>query len=204
MDYGGAVKALPLLTAGILFMLSQSSPDPAALLEQLRDKVIARLPPLGYACVATMDRSFLSSSAPSIAPKSCEQISMDRRNMRIRFQLEKTDRLRLQATVTTDGELYSWTPGPASRNLDEVVNSGDIATGSLAAHLDAILASPLVRFRLLVQNADNLEFGFRIPIGASGYLVKAGEEWRETGYAGSLAVDPASLELKRVTIDTEN
>ncbi len=154
------MRALPDLAAGILLMLFQSSPDPVALLEQVRDRVIAHVPPVGYSCVATLDRSFLSPSAPSITPKSCEQISMDIRKNRIRFQLEKTDRLRLQLTVTTEGEIYSWTPGPPSRHLDEVVASGDIGTVPLGAHLDAILANPPFVFASSFKTPTNLNLDF--------------------------------------------
>ena len=197
------MKALAVLPAVVVVMLSQSSPDPVDQLEQVRDKVIARVPPVGYSCVATMDRRFRSASTLSLTRKSCEEISRDRRDNRIRFQLDRTDRLRLREVVTTDSEIYSWTPGPASPNLDEVIHSGDINTGPLAAHLHAILANPLVRFHLIVQNADNLEFGFRVPFEASRYLVQSGTGWRQSGYVGSLSIDPTALELKRLTIDTE-
>ncbi len=108
--------------------------------------------------------------------------------------------------VSSGGEIYSWTgPSGLSRNVDEVVHSGDIGTGALAAHLDAVFANPLVRFRLLSQSNQNLEFGFRVPVEASSYLAKAGAQWRETGYDGSLAIDPASLDSRKtLTVELTN
>lgn len=106
--------------------------------------------------------------------------------------------------LTSGGEVYTW-PGPGgySRDVEEVLQSFDIGAGALAAHLDSVFANPLVRFRLLRQDSGTLEFGFRVPLEASKFLVKANDQWRETGYAGSLAIDPAALELKSLAIDTE-
>jgi hypothetical protein len=203
MDNGCAMKVLGLGVAVMMLLNAQSSSDPADVLEQVRDKVIARLPPLGYTCIATIDRSYFRRQTPPVTPRSCEQISADRKKG-TELQLDKTDRLRLKVVLTSGGEIYSWTgPGVFSRSVEEVLQPGDIGTGALGAHLDAIFANPLVRFRLLSHNGKNLEFGFRVPAGASSYLVKAGAQWLETGYEGSLAIEPASLELKRVTIETD-
>ncbi len=197
------MKVLGLGVAVMMLLNAQSPSDPADVLEQMRDKVIPRLPPLGYACIATIDRSYFRRHLPLATPRSCEQISADRKKG-TKLQLEKTDRLRLKVVLTSGGEIYSWTgPGSFSRNVEQVVQSGDIGTGALGAHLGAVFANPLVRFRLLRQNGKNLEFGFRVPAGASSYLIKAGSEWRETGYEGTLSIDPASLELKRLTIETD-
>ncbi len=203
MENGGALKVLRLFAFSVALMRAQSLPDPADLLEQLRDKVIARVPPIGYTCIATIDRSFRSLPAPPVIPKSCEQISADRKKKRTQLQLDKTDRLRLQVTVTNQGEIFAWTGTRPSFDLEQIVNASDLGTGPLAVHLDAILANPLVLFHLLGQSATNLEFGFRVPMEASSYLVKAGAQWRETGYFGSLTIDPVALELKRVTVETE-
>jgi hypothetical protein len=204
MDNGCAVKVLGLGAAAMMLLNAQSSPDPADLLEQARDKVIARLPPMGYACTATIDRSYFSRHAPQLLPQACEKISADRRKSRNATKLEKTDRLRLKVELTRGGEIYSWTgPGGFSRKVEELVQSGHIGTGALGAQLNAIFANPLVRFRLLGQDGKNFEFGFRVPVEASTYVAKAGAQWREMGYEGSLVIDPASLELKRLTIKTD-
>lgn len=205
MDNGRAVKILGLGVAGIMLLLSaQSSTDPADLLEQARDKLIARVPPLGYACTATIDRSYFRRQAPQLIPQACEQMSADRKKTQNELELQKTDRLRLQVELTTVGEIYSWTgPGGFRRKVDELVQPGNIGTGELGGHLKAIFTNPVVRFRLLGQNGKNFEFGFRVPVEASRYVVKAGTKWSEMGYDGSLMIDTESLELKRVTIETD-
>ena len=198
------MKVLGLGVAGMLLLNGQSSTDPADLLEQARDKLIARVPPLGYACTVTIDRSYFRRQAPQLIPQSCEKISADRKKIRNKLKPEKTDRLRLKVELMSGGEIYSWTgPGGFSRSVEEVLQSGHIGTGVLGAHLSEIFANPLVRFRLLGQNDKDLEFGFRVPVEASSYVVKTGAQWSVMGYDGSLVMDPESPELKRVTIHTD-
>jgi len=106
--------------------------------------------------------------------------------------------------VTRGAEIYSWTgPGSFSCNVDEVLQAGHIGTGVLGAHLGAVFGNPLVRFRFLDQKDKNLEFSFRVPVEASTYIIKADSQWGATGYDGSLAIDAGSLELKRMTIQSE-
>jgi hypothetical protein len=189
---------------GLVLLNAQSSPDPADILEQARDKLIPKLPPVGYTCVATIDRSYFVRQHPPVTSRSCERISQDRKNGRLKLQLDMTDRLRLQVIVTRGAEIYSWThPAGFSRHVDEVLESGHIGTGVLGAHLDAVFSNPLVKFRFLDQNDGLLQFSFRVPVEASTYMIKAGFQWRETGYDGSLAIDADSLGLKRITIQSE-
>jgi hypothetical protein len=194
-----------LAFAGIMLLNAQAPPDPADLLEQARDKVIARLPPVGYACLATINRSYYRRSMMPVTQQSCDAISAERkRKTRSKLSLYETDRLRLRVFRTSEGESFAW-PGPGgfSRNIEEVVQSGHFGTGELGAHLGAIFENPQVRFRLLSEDGKNSEFGFRVPLEVSRYLIKTGNEWHETAYDRTLMIDPASLELKRLTIDTE-
>jgi hypothetical protein len=80
-----------------VFLSAQIAPDPADLLEQARDKTIERLPPIGYTCTATINRSYFVPDRPPSAAKSCEQIVRDwEKQARYKLKLDKTDRLRLQ------------------------------------------------------------------------------------------------------------
>jgi hypothetical protein len=89
----------------------------------------------------------------------------------------------------------------------EMVVDLSIATdhhgGVLGAHLQTTFANPLVSFRLLDQNGGNLEFGFRVPVEASNYMIRVGTQWHEMGYDGSLTIDPASLKVNRLKIETD-
>jgi len=199
-----AMTRLVLGIAAVTLSYAQSSEDPVDVLEQMRDKLIARLPRgPRYSCVATIDRSYFSRKSPPLNPLSCERIYLDRKAGRNKLQLDKTDRLRLRVVVTGGQELYSWTgPSNFSRDVDEVLEPGPAGTGEFGTHLADIFTNPAVQLRLLSQNENKLEYGFRVPIEASSYVVWGGTEWRKTGYAGSMIINPASLELKRLTLET--
>jgi hypothetical protein len=199
-----AMTRLVLGIAAVTLSYAQSSEDPVDVLEQVRDKLIARLPrEPRYSCVATIDRSYFSRKNPPLNPLSCERIYLDRKAGRNKLQLDKTDRLRLQVVLAAGHEIYSWTgPGIFSREVDEVLESGPAGTGEFGTYLADIFTNPAVQFRLLSQNENKLEYGFRVPIEASSFMTRGGTEWRKTGYAGSVIINPASLELKRLTLET--
>ena len=199
-----AMTRLVLGIATVTLSYAQSPQDPVDVLEQVRDKLIARLPhgPT-YSCVATIDRNYFSRRNPPLNPLSCERIYLDRKAGRNKLQLDKTDRLRLRVVLTGGHEIYSWTgPGNFSRRVDEVLEPGPAGTGEFGTNLADIFNNPSVQFRLLSQNENKLEYGFRVPVEASSYVIWGGTEWRKTGYDGSMVIDPASLELKRLTLET--
>ena len=47
-----------------------------------------------------------------------------------------------------------------------------------------------------------LEYGFRVPIEVSQYIIQAGNGWLPAGYSGSVSIDPRSLALRRFTLAT--
>jgi hypothetical protein len=198
------MRKLGLSLVVVALLNAQSEQDPADILEQARDKLITRLPQPGFGCVATIDRSYYRRAKPPVTPRSCEQLSMDRKSGRYQLQLNKTDRLRLEMSLTGGHEIYSWAgPRPFTRSVDEIVDAGPIGTGELGGHLHEIFGNPLVRFRLLDQIGRNLQFGFHVPVETSNYLLWARSQWEPAGYAGSLEIDPASLELQRVTVQSD-
>jgi len=203
MDHAETLRTLGLSVFSIMLIYAQSS-DPAELLERVRANVVASLPAAGYGCTATIDRSYFKRRDEPTTSRSCEQISMDRKRGRDNLELDKTDRLRLQVILTAEREIYSWSGvGSFSRDVDQITQTGDTGSGELATHLSIVFGNPRIRFRLLDQNARNLEFGFRMPVEASSYFVKAGDQWRVAGYDGSLTIDAASLALRRITIQSE-
>jgi hypothetical protein len=64
------------------------------------------------------------------------------------------------------------------------------------------LPIPQSGFGVLNEAGEALEYGFRVPIEASQYTVRAGSEWRVTGYSGSVAIDRQSLAIQRLTLST--
>jgi hypothetical protein len=202
MDDGRAMTKLGLSLVAIVLLCAQSQ-DPADVLEQARDKLIPRLPPTGYTCIATIDRRFFSPRRPPFISRSCEQISMDRKKGRTKLQLDKTNRVRVNVVLTRPDEIYSWTgPGSFSRRVDEILQAGPIGTGEFGAYLLEIFNNPPVQFRVLRQNENKLEYGFRVPVEASNNLFWDGAQWRAAGFDGSFVIDPSWLELKQLTLET--
>jgi hypothetical protein len=203
MDDGRAMTKLGLSLVAIALLRGQSAQDPADLLEQARDKLIPKLPRGSrFSCVATIDRRYFSrKNAPFLRP-SCERLSGDRKAGRTKLQLDKTDRLRVKVELTQGDEIYSWTsPGAFSRNVDEILK-GPAGTGEFGAYLFEIFSNPAAQFRVLRENETKVEYGFRVPIEASNNLFWDGAQWRAAGYDGSFVIDPASLELQQVKIET--
>ena len=72
-----------------------------------------------------------------------------------------------------------------------------------ASHLLDVLSNLAVRFQVLDERPDALEYGFRVPVEASHVVMGAGGEWLPTGYSGSLWIGRDSLDVRRLTVDTE-
>jgi hypothetical protein len=198
-------------------LCAQPVQDPADTLEQARDKLLDAVPSLPkYVCVETIDRSYFSPEDrpephkvgdPPFSRPSCEQLkplSADKRRGRSNLRLDHTDRLRVAVAVTQGHEFYSWTgPGTFSHSVEEILQTGPRGTGEFGAYLLDIFSNPSTRFRVLSESDKAIEYGFRVPIEASQYVVLAGKEWHSTGYSGSFDIDSASLALRRFTIATD-
>jgi hypothetical protein len=65
-----------------------------------------------------------------------------------------------------------------------------------------VFVNPAVRFRLLTDSADFIEYGFRVPVKTSRYLVTGGGKWQATGYSGSVRVDRSSVAVRRLEVNT--
>jgi hypothetical protein len=152
--------------------------------------------------VETIDRSYFSNGGDAL-PQSCERVAIDRKKGRYKPELVSTDRVRVEIRFSQDREIYSWTGlGPRSHPVDDILDLGPVGTGAFAAHLLDIFSNPAVRFRLLDEKPDTLQFGFRVPVDASHFQVAAGAEWVRAGYTGSFDIDPVSLAVRRFMIET--
>jgi hypothetical protein len=198
VDYGGALKWAPWLTAATL--LAQ---DPSETLEKVRAELLAKASRLSsYTCVETIDRSYFSQPA---SRQSCEQIAIDRKKGRDKLNLVAADRLRVRVGFQQDREIYSWIGrAPLAHPVDDILEPGPMETGAFAAHLLDIFSNPGVRFRLLEEKRDALEYGFRVPVDASRMRVRAGAKWVLASYTGSFDIDRTSLDVRRFTIETES
>jgi hypothetical protein len=144
--------------------------DPANVLIRVREELLAmtaRLP--RYSCTETLDRSYFSRLNPSDPHPSCDQILGDRKGGYFRMRLDRTDRVRFNVAAPWDRELLSWTGvAPVSLKLDDLIESGPIATGSMGTRLKELFGSSATRFQYCGQNGKLLEFGFQVAPGGAG------------------------------------
>ena len=200
MDHGGAVKFAIGLLATAAF-----AQDAMTTLAEARDKVLAQASGLSkYVCVETIDRSYYSRKVDPDAPPSCEKIALDRKHGHDSLKLEKTDRLRVAVRIFNGREVYSWTgDAPYAHGVEDVLNGGPIGTGPFAAYLLQMLTDPSVRFRLLGEPAENVEYGFRVPLEAGLRVVLSQSGWLPSAFGGSLRIDAHSLAVRRLDVDTD-
>jgi hypothetical protein len=172
------------------FALAQAgfAAEPNEILHQALAKLQATLQNFPkYMCIETVERQYFGPAAKQ----------------------ELVDRLRLEVTVAGGREIYSW-PGATrfdSRDVADIIRQGPIATGSFATHLLAVFDSPGVEFRFLTQQSSGgqtlLNYRFHIPREASRYHVRAGAAWQPVGYDGTFWLDADSLELQRLTFQSD-
>jgi hypothetical protein len=123
---------------------------------------------------------------------SCERLPLDRKNGRDVLLLDKADRLRVAVRVAQGREIYSWTgAAPYDHGVEDILNGGPIGTGPFAAHLADVFVNPAVRFRLLTDPADFIEYGFRAPVETSRYPVMGGGKWHDACRRQSYRADRA-------------
>ena len=190
-------------------LYGQTAPDPSEVLDRARETIrasIGRQPK--YTCLETVDRSFYRAPANYVGGMSCDQISADRRKRRKPLDLDSTDRVRLEVAQSVDGELHSW-PG-ASRfdlnDIDQIVDQGPFGTGAFGAYLGDIFDNDEAQFDYRGEKirADKhvYVFGFAVAPEASHYEIHASGVWMTAGYSGTFELDPSTLEIGRITVET--
>jgi hypothetical protein len=199
MGHRGQVKIVLLA----LLPFATFAQDAADTLERARDKMLAAVPTTAsFSCIETIDRSYYSEYPPGPS-RSCERISIDRKNGRRHLRLDFTDRIRVAVAISQGQEFYSWTgTAPASHSVDDILQHGPIGTGTLASFLLDIFRNPAVSFRLLQEKPSTLEYGFRVPLEGSNFVIAGGGAWLPTGYGGSFQLGRDSLSISRLTVET--
>lgn len=210
------MRFLLFVTAAVLY--GQTAPDPADVLARTRARVMTamkRLPK--YACVQTINRSFYAAPSPAHGEASCTQLSADSKNRQKPARVEKADRLRLDVAQADGREIHSW-PG-ASRfdmtEIDQTVDSGPFGTGSFGGYLVIIFDNDGTEYHYQGERTEGSShvfvYGYSVAKEASHYEMKAvsrplgsasGNPWITTAFSGTFEVDAASLEIRRLTVDT--
>jgi len=156
-----------------------------------------------YTCTETVDRSYYRETRQ--AARGCDAIVANQRNGRSKLALTATDRLRFDVEVADAGfEIYAW-PGAsriANEKVEEMAGGGPLGSGPFGPFLEGIFANRAVEFQFLGQKSALLEYRYRVPPAASHYRVNNGIAWTVTGYDGVFLLDPATAELKQLTVRT--
>lgn len=201
-----------LLLVAAALASGQSARDPDTVLEQARARLRAMSQSLEkYVCVETLDRSYyqrvLPAEAPALpdAPPVCGKAPAGGA-AREPLQLESTDRVRLEVTVSEGHELHSW-PGATrfdTRDVDDLIRNGPVSTGSFGAYLASVFDQPGVTFHFNGERSANgktlFEYRYQAPRSASRFEIKVDAAWRPAAYEGEIRIDPQSFELERLTI----
>lgn len=183
--------------------------DPTEVLIRLRDQVIehaGRVP--HHTCIETVERQRFDP-ALGRQQKSCDTLMARRKAPNFQLKLLTTDRLRLDVTLSSTRELFSWAGASKFEDveIDELIPTGAIGTGAFASLLMSVFETGTTRFIFegdtAIKGRPLLEYSFTIPQDRSQYRARAGRDWVVTGYTGHLLVDPSSAQLVRLVINTE-
>jgi hypothetical protein len=202
-----------LVAAGMAH--GQTGPDPNAVLEQARAQLQAMAHNLEkYVCIETLNRSYYERVVPRDAPvraeaePACGPAAGGSAPAGDPLQLESTDRVRLEVTVSHGRELHSW-PGATrfdTRDVDELIRDGPVSTGAFAGYLAGIFVQPGAVFHYNGEQSANgrtvFEYRFQVPLEASRFLTKVDDAWRPAAFEGDFQIDPRTLELVRLSVRT--
>jgi hypothetical protein len=197
----------------ILFLLicsamAQEAKAPDARLERARARLQAIADRLQrYVCIETVNRSYyLPVLGNQQFPAASEGLAPDRTELLTDVdwetrELEFTDRLRLEVSLSQDRELHSW-PGATRfdvRDVNQLIRDGPVSTGSFGAHLATTFGSSAVDFQYhgqaRVGGRKALEYRYRVPREASRFGLRVAGTWIRLPYEGTIRVDPQTLDL---------
>ncbi len=196
-----------ILLAASAVVFGQTPGDPTAVLERARTRLQEMAHDLEkYVCVETVNRNYYRRVDPpetAVCGPAGDNASRSEPH-----ELEFTDRIRLEVTLSDGRELHSW-PGATrfdTRNIDEIIRDGPVSTGSFGGYLAGIFASPGVTFQYNGPQTRNgktvFEYQYRVPLQASHFQIKVGSSWLPAAYEGEIQIDPESLELEHLTVRT--
>jgi hypothetical protein len=212
MDYRQAMKQLgaALLTAAALFAA------PPAEWEELLKRVTAGVARNfdsihNYTCVETVRRDYFRPAGSTLS-RACPVLLELRKHPTLDMVLQPfaTDRLRLDVTTSSRGEIHAW--AGASRfedaDIDHVVHDGAIGSGALGALLDIIFEMDVKEFQFtrasVVDGRRVLEYSFEVPEKTSHYRIRFqdGKTWYSAAYSGTVLVDAQTADPVQLTVRT--
>lgn len=177
---------------------STADPDPRELFRKVRAKVLDDVNHVPrYTCVQTVNRSQYRLQY-AIRPNTCRATVEARKQPNPAGFLMMRDRLRLDVAVVDGAETFSWAGARRfeTSHVDDLVKSGATGSGEFVSYLNSIFGEETDTISYLGQ----FVFGFNVPRERSHYTYRTDGPDRITGYHGFFLVDPATAELKRLTV----
>ena len=173
-----------------------ADPDPEQLFQKVRARVlddVSHVP--RYTCVQTVNRA---QYRQPYSVRSCRSIIAARREAASRGYLTVRDRLRLDVAVVDGAETFSWAGARQfeTSRVDDLVKSGATGSGEFVSYLTSVFGADTDSVTYLGQSL----FGFNVPLAKSHYTYSTNGPDRTAAYHGSFVVDPATAELKRLTV----
>jgi hypothetical protein len=177
---------------------STADPDPQELFRKVRARVlddVSHVP--RYTCVQTVNRAQYRLQY-AIQPGSCRTTIAARTEQLPSGFLIVRDRLRLDVAVVDGAETFSWAGARRfeTSRVDDLVKSGATGSGEFVGYLNSVFGDDTDSISYLGQSM----FAFNVPLEKSHYTFRTDGPDRITAYHGFFLVDPATAELKRLTV----
>ena len=189
------IFALPLLAA---FALASDESD--TVLARTKERILDRAKQLpNYTCIETVDRSYYVPQERPRVDLPCNQRRPEK------LLLQAADRLRLEIKVSDGGEIGSW-PGATqfdSRDIMQLAGGGAFGTGPLGTLLVDVFGNPGVTFTFQREEDKLFAFQFVVPLSTSHYYIQAWGNWKPVAYDGTAWIDPATFDLRRIRVRTQ-
>ena len=177
---------------------STADPEPQELFRQVRAKVLDDVNHVPrYTCVQTVNRAQFRPQY-SAKPAGCRALIAARKQLTSAGYLIVRDRLRLDVAVVDGAETFSWAGARQfeTSHVDDLVKSGATGSGEFVSYLISVFGPDTDSISYLGQWL----FAFNVPLEKSHYRYSTRGPHRTIGYHGSFLVDPATAELKRLTV----
>lgn len=181
-------------------------------LQRTAAKVVASYRSItSYACLETVEREYYRPRGATL-PRECPVLMEQRTHPTpdLVLFLSSRDRLRLEVTTSSKGEIQSW-PGASKfveSGIENLVREGPIGTGAFGTLLSVMFATDVKKFGFVgedvIAGRRRLIYTFQVPVSDSHYRVKSmdNHDWLTVGYEGVLYVDATSADPARVTVST--
>ena len=184
--------------------------DPNEVIARAKAKVLENVRSVpNYTCVETVSREYFEPLGATL-PRACEILLEQRQHptLDMGLHLYSRDRLRLDVTMASRGEVFSWAGASHfdDGGIDHVIRSGPMSSGSFAGYLTAVFKTDAKKLTYEGIQAEGnrflMQYSFRIPLADSHYRVKVRSSWEAIEYSGSVDVDPETADVVRMRITT--